>query len=352
MKTLPFALLLAGAAALAATDARAQVYETFAAETFEYAPGPLGFVTPPDGGIGWADKWYAGLSGYSFFVTSPSLDPIGNKATTNQEDVGAYRRIDTSGLGALADPNAQLGVDGTTIWVDFEIQKEVISNDEYGGLSLVEWLGPEHVFLGSPFQTNEWGFVSPGGVPLTVPGTDPYTPARLVYRIDFQAGDERVRMWIDPPSGHPDPLVTPPDLDGTAADFRFEEIRIQSGSSFDQTGYSFDAIELSAEAWRPVITVSNAVGGSAALIDMVNCSPLATVIIGYSMTGAGPVNTPLGPALLSPPIHQLPATADANGEVHLSFPLPPTLSGRTVYVHAGETAPNPALSNPLVVNIL
>ena len=352
MKTLPFALLLAGAAAFTGADLRAQIYETFAAESFEYAPGPLGFVTPPDGGFGWADKWYSGLSGYAAMVEAPGLDARGNRAKTVRDNDGSYRKIDTADLGSLVDPNLELGVDGSVVYVSFLSVRDLSSNDDYGGLSLNLWLVAEQLFLGSPSGTTEWGLESPGSPALTVPGSSVLNQTHLVYRIDFQTGDERVRLWLDPAASHPDPAVTAPDLDTTVADLTFNEIRLQSGNSPDLHGWSFDAIDLSAEAWRPVLRITNAVAGSAAVVEVLNVSPNASVIIGYSMTGAGPTNTPLGPAFLSPPIRQLAATANAAGEVQLAFPLPSSLSGRTVYTHAGEISPAPALSNPLVVNIL
>ena len=352
MKTTSFALLLAGAALTAAeADAQATYYETFAAESFEYAPGPLGFVTPADGGSGWADKWYSGLSGYAAQVVSPGLDAVGNGVWTRFQNDGSYRKIDTAPLGPLVDPNLELGVDGSVVYVSFRSVRDVTSNDDYGGLSLNLWLVAEQLFLGSPSGTVEWGVESPGMPAVTVPGSNCTVPTRLVYRIDFLAGDDQVRLWIDPVDDNPDPALTPPDLDTMVADLTFNEIRLQSGNSPDLTGWHFDAIDLSAPAWRPLLSITNAVAGQAAAIDLVNLTPFATAAIGYSLAGPGPVQTPLGTVFLSPPIRQLPATADPNGEVHLSFPLPPSLSGRTVYVHAGETAPAQALSNPLVVNI-
>lgn len=348
MRTLPLVLVLAG---LAAGPLGAQNYETFATETFEYAPGPLGFVTPPDGGFGWADKWYSGLSGYAAQVVSPGLDAIGNRAKCVFNNDGSYRKIDTGRLGSLVDANLQIGVDGSVVYVGFLSVRDVTSNDDYGGLSLNEWLVAERLFLGSPSGSLEWGVESPGSPAVTVPGSNCMVQAHLVYRIDFQPGDERVRLWIDPPGDHPDPAVTPPDLDTTVTDFTFNEIRLQSGNSPDLHGWSFDDIRLSAQAWRPLLSVTNAVAGSAAQIDLVNVSPGATVTIGYSLTGAGPTNTPLGPAYLSPPIHQLPAVADPAGNVHLSVPIPPSAAGRAVWLHAAETAPAPALSNELALTI-
>jgi len=308
-------------------------------------------VTPSDGGTGWADKWYSGGSGYAAFIETPGLDAIGNRAKTVRDNDGSYRRVDVAALGSLADPNNELGVDGTVLYVSFLSMRDVTSNDDYGGLSLVKWLGPEKLFLGSPSGTIEWGLESPGSPAVTVPGSSVMTQTHLVYRIDFLAGDDQVRLWLDPATAFPDPAVTTPDLDVVVTDFSFDEIRLQSGNSPDLHGWSFDALEFSAEAWRPLLSITNTVAGSAAIVEVSNVTPGASVVIGYSLTGAGPTNTPLGAAMLSPPIHQLPATAGPTGLVQLTVPLPPSLSGRTVYTHAGEISPAPALSNPLVVTI-
>lgn len=352
MRLTPLAILLGGALAAAAPALPAQAFETVASESFDYAPGPLGFVTPPTGGFGWADKWYAGLSGYAAYVTSPGFDTAGNKATTALNNDGSYRKIQSLYLGSLVNANGEIGVDNTSVWVSFLSQRDSSSMDDYGGLSLNLWLVAEQLFLGSPSGGDEWGFERPGSPGVTVPGSSVLALTFLVYKIDFQPGDDRVRLWIDPPTGHPDPNLLPPDLDATVLDFTFNEIRLQSGNGPNLHGWHFDDLRITADAFRPTYSVDNAVAGGAALIRVVNCSPGASVTIGYTQAGGGPTSTPLGPVAMTPPIRQLPPfTANAAGEVSLAFPIPPGLAGATVFTQAAELAPARILSNPLVVQI-
>lgn len=63
---------------------------------------------------------------------------------------------------------------------------------------------------------------------------------------------------------------------------------------------------------KPVLTVTDPVPGGQVTIKASGVTPGANVIYAYSLNGAGPVNTPFGPALLSPPINQLPPDS-ANG---------------------------------------
>ncbi len=85
----------------------------------------------------------------------------------------------------------------------------------------------------------------------------------------------------------------------------------------------------------PVLAVSNLVGGSVTTISVSNATPGGTVRHGYSLAGGGPVNTPYGDLLLSPPFTELPAMAiDPAGDGSMSAPVPPFASGLSVWLHA------------------
>ncbi|RMH02563.1 MAG: hypothetical protein D6702_08370 [Planctomycetota bacterium] len=85
----------------------------------------------------------------------------------------------------------------------------------------------------------------------------------------------------------------------------------------------------------PFLSVSNLVAGGVATIQVVNATPGGVVRHGYSLTGGGPVSTPYGDLLLSPPFTELPPmTANASGVASMSAPVPPQASGVAVWLHA------------------
>ncbi|MCH2111434.1 MAG: hypothetical protein MK213_01135 [Planctomycetes bacterium] len=324
-----------------------QSYETLASESFDYQVGSLGGLS---GGIGWESPWWSGTNLNDGSVTSPGFDPVGNKATTSMEHGGSYRLMDRSQHGPILD-QGQFGADGTTIWVRFRIQRDVGANDSYGGLSLNwQWVG-EQMFLGSPDGVDELGYARSGGMGHEiVPGTSVDIETFLVYRIDFLPGQERIQMWVNPLNDYP---ALPPDLDTLVDDFRFNEVRIQSGNG-TMTGVSFDDIEITTPAYRPVYSVTNVVAGATATLSIVNCTAGNPVLIGYSVSGGGPTTTPYGDVMMSLPILQLPAqSANANGEVQLSVPVPGHLSGVTVWTQCAELTGGGAgiLSNPIAVTV-
>ncbi len=343
----PGAALLAGLLLpLLAAPALAQgQYLTIATETFDYpGPTPLGGL---NGGTGWWVPWYSGANGDNAIVNVPGLDPVGGKATTSCEHCGSFRTLDVAGFDPILD-NLRFGLDGTTVWISFLCVREPYSDDWYGGISLYEqWVG-EKLLIGSPWSSDEWGVDVPWvGVPTFIPGTNCWNQALLVARIDFLPGDERVQMWVDPPNTHP---TTVADLDVMVPDFRFNEIRLQSGSG-GQAGFTFDDIVISTPDFRPAYAVTNLVAGGTATFTVSNAAPGATVVIGWSITGAGPTPTRYGDVAMSPPIQQLPTlTADPQSVATTSLPVPPAAAGLTVYtqavaIDAGGTG---ILSNPLV----
>lgn len=332
---------------LLSSPAFSQTYEPIADESFDYAAGPLGGL---NGGFGWENEWWSGSSLSDGFVVGSSYDPIGQRMEVGVDHGGSYRLIDRSSLGPILD-GGQLGADNTTIWIGFMMKKETMCDHLYGGLSLNwQWVG-EQVFLGSPWGTNEVGFARTGAPTHdVVPGSDDALLNTMVYRIDFLPGDERVQFWLNPPTDHP---TTAADLDVMVADFRFNEIRLQSGDG-TAPGFSFDGIAIDTPAFRPIYIVNNAVVGSVADFEVSNVSPGSSVIIGYSLTGPGPTTTMFGDVDMTPPISQLPTlVANTSGIASFSAPVPPSLAGATVYTQSVEILGGGLgnLSNSLVVNI-
>ncbi|RMH04962.1 MAG: hypothetical protein D6702_01870 [Planctomycetota bacterium] len=345
LRLLPLALV----AAVPVAPATAQNYETIAFESFDYAAGNLG---GQGSGYGLLGTWWAGNTGDNAVVNVPGLDGIGGMGTSVIEHQGSYRSIDTRSLDAICE-NGLLGKDGTTVWVSLLSRRHVGGDALYGGLTLSwQWVG-EQLTIGSPYPQEEWGLDRPWAAPAYwVTGSNIDQTTFLVCKIEFLPGDEHCMLWVDPPTEYPDPLVTPPDIDVYYPDFRFNELQLKSGyglvHDFDQ-----DQIKISVPWFRPVLSVTNAVAGQAATVKVENCVPGATVLVGYSLAGDGPINTPYGQIFLSPPFGQLPnLTADPAGVATMNANVPAGLAGRTVYMQAVDTAATgEARSNQLAVVI-
>jgi hypothetical protein len=258
--TLTLGLGLCATAVLFAGTASAQTYRTISFESFDLTPGnPIGNT---GSGTGWLNPWYAGINNQNSLVFAPSLDAIGNVAFTNASltDGGSFRRISMAGFENITDPvfgvanGPFLGKDDTTLWLSFWSHRTAFGDDAYGGVSFFIFLDPngvgEYLFFGSPFLFDDWGIdttlsgAGVGAFTAGVGGVD--IPTNLVYRIDFASGDERVRMWVNPPVEHPSSTA---DIDVMVPNFRFNEIRFQSGTgggAFGGTvpGWFFDGIEL------------------------------------------------------------------------------------------------------------
>jgi hypothetical protein len=102
----------------------------------------------------------------------------------------------------------------------------------------------------------------------------------------------------------------------------------------------------------PVYSVVGLVGGGTATLTVDNATPSGGVLIGYSLTGAGPTNTPFGPVDMSAPITSLPTlTANGTGTASMSTGVPARASGFTVYTQAADLGTG-VLSNSLAELIL
>ena len=84
----------------------------------------------------------------------------------------------------------------------------------------------------------------------------------------------------------------------------------------------------------PTLAVSGLVAGGTATVSVSNCTPGGLVRTAYSPYGGGPVATPYGDLLLTPPYTELPGiTADGAGAGSLTATVPATASGVTVWLH-------------------
>lgn len=111
---------------------------------------------------------------------------------------------------------------------------------------------------------------------------------------------------------------------------------IQPCSTYiDDVSFSLDS--------GPKLYVPNLEAGESATVSVTDATPGGQVIIGYSLTGAGPSNVPLAgcgvmTALLTNPQFLASGTTDASGSFSYMATLPPSLSGATVWFHAVDVA--------------
>lgn len=106
------------------------------------------------------------------------------------------------------------------------------------------------------------------------------------------------------------------------------------------------------EVEGPTYAITGLVGGGIATLSVSNATAAGNVLIGFSLIGAGPTNTPFGPVDMSSPITQLPSLlADAAGFASLSTGVPVRVTGFTVYTQAVDLTAG-ALSNSLAEVVL
>lgn len=234
-------------AALSAAQASAQI-TVISTDSFDYtAPGLL---INANGGSGWADAWNINGNGNEIVMFDQTINPpmtcpdaVGAYCGQAQEFVAAVRTPDVSAHPDILE-NGMIGADGAIIWVSFRTQQYQVFGDSFGALQFFQSTSSaqEQLLMGSPWATNEWGVDDDAGTgfpPVSVPGSSAATCARLVFRIDHQPGDERIRMWIDPAVDYP---TSAPDLDTVITDLKWDEIRLNSGGS--GTHYFWDDIVL------------------------------------------------------------------------------------------------------------
>jgi len=103
---------------------------------------------------------------------------------------------------------------------------------------------------------------------------------------------------------------------------------------------------------KPVLTVTDPSPGGTVTITTSDATPGANVVTGYSMNGRGPVNTAFGPALLTPPINQLPPkVANGAGVATFNLPVPANVPvGTQVWLQSVDLAAG-VLSNGVRVTV-
>ncbi|QDU67885.1 hypothetical protein [Engelhardtia mirabilis] len=342
MNTLRTASFTLAGLALASV-ANAQTFETIATESFDYAD--LSGIDGQVGGFGWFQQWYAGGAGY---VTVPGLDAAGGAALTDGNNVGAYRSPKTGPWTQTVAPGFNFGADsGYSMWVSFTAQRAPGSDSQYGGLSLHTSFVGEKLFIGSPFASGEWGLAVPGCCDFRVTGSDVTVPTRIVVKIDYLVGDERVQLWLDPGVDHP---TTTADLDIIATNHDWNEIRLQSGEGPTANGWLWDDIVIECEDCTPpdlvtdVDAISVATGGAQTMTlyaGQENEGDLY-ILVG-SLSGTSP-GIPIGPGVL-------PLNLDAYLNATLSAPAGVGLTNSSNFLN-GDGSENATLTVPAGLGVL
>ncbi len=93
-----------------------------------------------------------------------------------------------------------------------------------------------------------------------------------------------------------------------------------------------DSIVINNAPLTPELVYTGLVGGGTTTLTVSNATAGGNVIVGYSLAGAGPTNTPYGMVDMSNPITVLPTlTADAGGVASFSSAIPTRGTGFTLY---------------------
>jgi len=199
------------------SSARTLVNALFTAETpiayeaFDYAVGAL---SDRSGGSGWSSAWadHASFGGSGLVLSDSLADPLGILPRTANHggltggllNAAAYRNL-----------SAPLGADGTTNWISFVLRPDSAPGvGNCGGLVLGgdAGTGTNGLFLGhrdGSYRVEQ--FRNSGGA--TVGGIVPAqgVSVLVVARLEFQAGNDRAVLSINPTPG-----ITVPDSGYTA----------------------------------------------------------------------------------------------------------------------------------------
>lgn len=100
---------------------------------------------------------------------------------------------------------------------------------------------------------------------------------------------------------------------------------------------------------RLLITPNFPVAGGPISLSMTGLAPGQNAAIGFSTAGCGPIPSPLGPLLLSPPANLLAIVpANGSGTSTMTGMLPPVLAGMTVYLHGGNLSTGQRCNNAIL----
>ena len=202
-------------------------------DSFTGAPGA---VAGTGGGTGFGGNYTGGGNIASPGLTYPGLQTSGNRFDTAGTNNGAFRN--------LATP---INTDSGTIYIGFLTAPRPGTAPDYAGLSFFSGgQSTEELFLGKPFQVNNYGF-DVSGVTAMNSATAPVstTPSLLVYRLTFTPTGDTIDFFANPTPGGAlpaTPTLTYSIPEATFGD-TFTSIRMQSGEGAGTaTPFSFDEL--------------------------------------------------------------------------------------------------------------
>lgn len=206
-----------------------------ASDSFNYTAG-AGALANQNGGSGWSSTWGTGTNsitspGLTFSKGGQTLTSAGGTATTVGNNVGNFRQISSTVSSGTEFVSLLAKLDSGT------------GGTGYAGVSLFNG-GSENLFIGQPNNNAFWGLdQSTGGQFTTLPIDG--TTHLFVVQIDYgagTAGNDRVRMYVDPTPGLSAPDVTPAIDVSTSRSASFNQVRIQSGNA--ASPIDFDELRL------------------------------------------------------------------------------------------------------------
>ena len=200
-----------------------------AADDFDYADACL--TAGLNGGSGWLDAW----TGENFItVGSLRFAPLparGHKLTTSpapgrEATKCSYRTISAKDNDDLVE-EGKFGRDGTTIWLGFLVNAPTGLSTGYGGLSLYND-DRQQVFLGDTGASDVYAIERTGQLQRFTTVRADAVIHFIICRLTFQAGDDKIDIWIDPARGSADPKEDSIAASAVVRDFRFNRIRLCS----------------------------------------------------------------------------------------------------------------------------
>jgi hypothetical protein len=170
----------------------------FAYEGFQYTAGSS--LSGQNGGSGWAGPWFT-PGGLDATITAQTLSfgklAVSGGAVTTQGFQPPNQGSSVAfWLRSLANP---LGADGTTAYLSFLLQPDA-GFGFYGGINF------GNVFIGRSGNQADYGLEGPvndlslSNVPV-VQGQTVF----LVLEAQFQPGDDRLSLFVNPTPGQPQP---------------------------------------------------------------------------------------------------------------------------------------------------
>ena len=100
----------------------------------------------------------------------------------------------------------------------------------------------------------------------------------------------------------------------------------------------------------PTLSVGNLVAGQTALVEVTNATPNNHSHFAWSVHGGGPISTPFGDAMLTPPYRLKLLQTNANGYASYTANVPASATGVTVWCH-GTDVGTQSMLNPLMLVI-